>query len=205
MRNIRLTLSLLIILCFGSFTLAPALQASALQASAQQTIQSASAKPAEQMVAMRDGVKLSTIYYLPAGAGPFPVVLIRTPYGKGTQAIGNAKWTERGFALVVQDCRGKGQSEGAYHPFVEDPVDGYDTVEWVAKQPWSNGKVGMFGASAMGITSNLAAMMNPPHLVAIVCDGCAFKHLFPICFHGRRVSQRVERNLAQATGRYGCA
>jgi predicted acyl esterase len=162
MRNIRLTFALLITLCFGLFTLTPARQASA----SPQAAPAQAAKPTEQMVAMRDGVKLSTAYYLPAGTGPFPVVLIRTPYGKGTQAIGNANWTGRGFALVVQDCRGKGQSEGAYHPFVEDPVDGYDTVEWVAKQPWSNGKVGMFGASAMGITSNLAAMMNPPHLVA---------------------------------------
>jgi predicted acyl esterase len=166
MRNIRLALSFLLILGFGSVTLAPARQASTQQASAQQPAATQSAKPTEQMIAMRDGVKLSTAFYLPAGAGPFPAVLIRTPYGKGTQAIGNAAWTGRGFALVVQDCRGKGQSEGAYHPFVEDPTDGYDTVEWVAKQPWSNGKVGMFGASAMGITSNLAAMMNPPHLTA---------------------------------------
>jgi putative CocE/NonD family hydrolase len=62
--------------------------------------------------------------------------------------------------------RGKGKSEGPYRPFMDDPTDGFDTVEWVAKQPWANGKVGMFGASAMGITSNLAAMMNPPHLAA---------------------------------------
>jgi putative CocE/NonD family hydrolase len=92
--------------------------------------------------------------------------LIRTPYGRGTQALSNTTWTGRGFALVTQDCRGKGESEGKYIPFQDDPADGFDTVEWVAKQPWSNGKVGMYGASAMGITSNLAAMMNPPHLVA---------------------------------------
>ncbi|MEK6299661.1 MAG: CocE/NonD family hydrolase [Acidobacteriota bacterium] len=120
----------------------------------------------DQMVAMRDGVKLATTVYLPEGDGPWPVILTRTPYGKSTQAIGNEKWTARGFALAVQDCRGTFQSEGEYRPFMTDHLDGFDTVEWAAKQKWSNGKVGMFGASAMGITSNLAAMMNPPHLVA---------------------------------------
>src|SRR6185369_3365139 len=78
-----------------------------------------------------------------------------------------AAWTKAGFAFVVQDSRGKGKSEGAYHPFVEDPQDGFDTVEWLAKQKWSTGKIGMYGASAMGIAANLAAMENPPHLTAI--------------------------------------
>src|SRR5262245_1694695 len=122
--------------------------------------------PREEMVQMRDGVKLSTIIYLPEGAGPWPVVLIRTPYGKLTQTRSNADWTKNGFAFVVQDVRGTFKSEGKYRPFVDDQVDGYDTVEWLAKQSWSNGKVGMYGASAMGIAANEAAMANPPHLVA---------------------------------------
>jgi hypothetical protein len=133
-------------------------------ASSPQTIQAA--KPLDQMVPMRDGVKLATTIFLPDGNGPWPAVLIRTPYGKNTQATSSASWTARGYALVVQDCRGRFKSEGRYSPFAHDGVDGYDTVEWVAKQPWSNGKVGMFGASAMGITANLAAMADPPHLVA---------------------------------------
>lgn len=120
----------------------------------------------DQMVAMRDGVKLATTIFLPEGNGPWPVVLIRTPYGKSTQAIGYEKWTGKGFALAVQDCRGTFQSEGENRPFMTDHLDGFDSVEWAAKQTWSTGKVGMFGASAMGITSNLAAMMNPPHLAA---------------------------------------
>jgi len=120
----------------------------------------------EEMAPMRDGAKLATAIYLPEGKGPWPAVLVRTPYGKDTQAIGYAKWTSRGFALVVQDCRGRFKSEGNYRPFFDDTLDGYDTVEWVAKQSWSNGKVGMFGASAMGITANLAAAADPPHLVA---------------------------------------
>jgi uncharacterized protein len=120
----------------------------------------------DQMVAMRDGVKLATSIYLPQGQGPWPVVLVRTPYGKDLQATGNALWTNRDYALVVQDCRGTFKSEGEYRPFMTDHVDGFDAIEWVAKQPWSNGKIGMYGASAMGIAANLASMMNPPHLVA---------------------------------------
>jgi predicted acyl esterase len=136
-------------------------------ARSQQPAQPAAAKPfVEEMVAMRDGVKLSTSIYQPEGKGPWPTILIRTPYSKESQAIGFNKWTARGYALVVQDCRGRFKSEGAYRPFADDTTDGYDTVEWVAKQAWSNGKVGMFGASAMGITANLAAVLNPPHLVA---------------------------------------
>ena len=115
---------------------------------------------------MRDGVKLSTIIYLPEGKGPWPVVLVRTPYGKASQTRLNGAWTKQGFALVAQDCRGTFKSEGKYRPFVDDQADGYDTVEWIAKQPWSNGRVGMFGASAMGIAANYAAVANPPHLVA---------------------------------------
>ncbi len=129
--------------------------------------QQSAVRRADEMMPMRDGVKLATSIYLPEGEGPWPVVLVRTPYGKDTQASGNSAWTKRGFALVTQDCRGRFKSEGQYRPFLDDPEDGYDTVEWIAKQKWSNGKVGMFGASAMGITSNLAAMANPPHLAAI--------------------------------------
>jgi uncharacterized protein len=124
----------------------------------------------EMTVTMRDGVKLGANVFLPAGTGPFPVVLSRTPYLK--DALGELagytakKYTDAGYAFVMQDVRGKGKSEGFYEAFVPDMEDGYDTVEWVAKQPWSNGKVGMVGGSALGITTNLAAMSAPPHLVA---------------------------------------
>jgi len=128
--------------------------------------QAQGAKPLEQMVPMRDGVKLATSIYLPQGNGPWPAVLVRTPYGKELQATGNSVWTNREYALIVQDTRGRFKSEGEYRPFMTDHIDGYDTIEWIAKQTWSNGKIGMYGASAMGITANLAAMMNPPHLVA---------------------------------------
>ncbi len=157
-----LWLSLLLVLLCGSLGIAASGQAAS--APSQQSAQAS--KQLEQMVPMRDGVKLATGIFLPEGNGRWPAVLDRTPYGKNTQATSSALWTARGFVLVVQDCRGKFKSEGEYRPFVDDGTDGYDTVEWIAKQPWSNGKVGMFGASAMGITANLAAMMDPPHLIA---------------------------------------
>jgi uncharacterized protein len=124
----------------------------------------------EMTMSARDGTKLAANVFLPAGAGPFPVVLSRTPYLK--DALGDLagysakKYTDAGLAFVMQDVRGKGHSEGFYEAFIPDMEDGYDTVEWVAKQSWSNGRVGMVGASALGITTNLAAMAAPPHLVA---------------------------------------
>jgi predicted acyl esterase len=124
----------------------------------------------EMTMSARDGVKLAANVFLPEGDGPFPVVLSRTPYLK--DALGELagysakKYTDAGYAFVVQDVRGKGRSEGFYEAFIPDMEDGFDTVEWVAKQPWSNGRVGMVGASALGITTNLAAIAAPPHLVA---------------------------------------
>jgi predicted acyl esterase len=124
-------------------------------------------KSQNEMVVMRDGVKLATSIYFPPGDGPFPVVLTRTPYGKDAMYGPGAhkQFLDQGYVRVAQDVRGKGKSEGKYVAFADDMLDGYDTVEWIAKQPWSNGKVGMYGPSAMGITQNLAAIANPPHLV----------------------------------------
>ena len=161
LRNVFLVPTLIVVLSFGLFNTAFSQQAAAPTPTA--TSQTA---PIEQMAAMRDDVKLSTIIYLPEGKGPWPVVLVRTPYGKASQTRLSSAFTKQGIAFVAQDCRGTFKSEGKYRPFADDQWDGYDTVEWIAKQPWSNGRVGMFGASAMGIAANLAAMANPPHLVA---------------------------------------
>ncbi len=120
----------------------------------------------EVSVMTRDGTELGTSVYLPAeGAGPFACVLSRTPYNKnGLRGIAG-EFTKRGYAFVAQDCRGKHKSRGEYRPFFDDGRDGFDTVEWAARQGWSNGRVGVFGASALGITSLLAASEAPPHLV----------------------------------------
>ena len=123
----------------------------------------------EVMAEMRDGVELAGNLYLPAGDGPFPCVVQRTPYGKDAMfanPAGTTKYTDAGYAYLVQDVRGKGRSEGFYQAFIDDAFDGYDTVEWMAKQDWCNGSIGITGASAMGYTSLLAATMNPPHLKA---------------------------------------
>jgi uncharacterized protein len=124
----------------------------------------------EMFMKTRDNVKLAANVFLPAGTGPFPVVLSRTPYLKDYLGAASGypakKYVDQGYALVVQDVRGKGHSDGFYEAFINDMADGYDTVEWVAKQSWSNGKIGMVGASALGITANLAAMAAPPHLTA---------------------------------------
>ncbi len=118
------------------------------------------------MVPMRDGVNLATNIYLPAGEGPWPVVLTRTPYNKNGANNSAKTYNDRGYALVSQDVRGRYESEGVDQPFEVDIPDGYDTVEWIAAQEFSNGKIGIFGTSAPGITSNLAAAAAPPHLTA---------------------------------------
>ena len=135
----------------------------------------------EEMVPMRDSVKLATNILLPEGDGPWPVVLTRTPYGKDHMYTPQreAPYMKAGYARVVQDVRGRFKSEGKYRAFADDIEDGYDTIEWIAKQPWSNGKVGMVGPSAMGITSNMAAMSAAPHLVCAfvsVAHGSSFRY-----------------------------
>jgi predicted acyl esterase len=156
------------------------LLALALLSPASARLQTPAALPkTTEMVALRDGVKLATDIFLPEGKGPWPVVLTRTPYNKATMGAQFKQWTSNGYVFVVQDCRGRFASEGKYFPFMDDHFDGYDTVEWAAKQPWSNGKVGMIGASAMGITANQASIMAPPHLVAMyvmVAPASAYQH-----------------------------
>jgi predicted acyl esterase len=126
------------------------------------------------MVPMRDGVKLALDVYLPKGDGPWPVILERTPYSRRQPFMYQLFnfYPEAGFAFAVQDCRGRFDSEGVYKPWVNDMEDGYDTVEWLATQPWSTGKIGMTGDSAMGIVSYEAAMLRPPHLIAAAVFCC---------------------------------
>ena len=102
----------------------------------------------EAMVPMRDGIRLATNIYLPEGEGPWPVVLTRTPYNKNGADRSARLYNERGYALVSQDVRGRYESEGLDQPFEVDMPDGYDTVEWIAAQDFSNGRIGIFGTSA---------------------------------------------------------
>ena len=121
-------------------------------------------------VPMRDGVTLSADIYRPDTAGRFPVIVVRTPYDNGTAAnlITGKRWAARGFVYLVQDVRGRGDSDGEFYPLVFEAKDGYDTIEWAAAQPWSNGKVGTTGGSYLGWTQVLAATLKPPALAAMV-------------------------------------
>ncbi|MCC6858596.1 MAG: CocE/NonD family hydrolase [Bryobacterales bacterium] len=121
------------------------------------------------VVPMRDGVKLYADIYRPDRDGKFPVLVVRTPYGKQRDGMHETKiqFAQRGYAVVIQDTRGRYESEGAWDPFRNEAQDGYDTVEWAARQPWSNGKVGMEGGSYLGNVQWQAAALTPPSLVAI--------------------------------------
>jgi predicted acyl esterase len=124
------------------------------------------------MVPMRDGIRLATDVYLNDNPGRWPTILIRSPYGKNVDPEEEFVFgilTGLGYAVVTQDTRGRFASEGIDSLFMDDgwgaKQDGYDTVEWIAAQSWSNGKVGTFGASALAITQYMMAGAAPPHLV----------------------------------------
>jgi len=139
-----------------------------------ETLQPAPLDPhAEQvMVRMRDGVRLATDVYLPEGPDPCPAVLVRLPYDKAGRytfmPMLAPHITQRGYAFVVQDVRGKFRSEGETKPFIHEVEDGYDTLDWLAAQPWSDGRVGMFGDSYFGFTQWAAVASGHPALKAIV-------------------------------------
>ena len=124
---------------------------------------------AERHVAakMRDGVTLRADIYRPKAEGKFPVLLVRTPYDKTNSMEFGLRAAARGYVVVEQDVRGRFESEGEWYPFKNETQDGYDTVEWAAALPYSNGKVGMFGGSYVGATQFLAALAKPPHLSGI--------------------------------------
>ncbi len=118
-------------------------------------------------VPMRDGIILKADIYRPQADGKFPVLLVRTPYDRRNEASIGVRGAQRGFVVITEDTRGRYGSEGKFYTFVNEPNDGYDTVEWAAALPYSNGKVGMFGGSYVGATQMLAAITNPPHLAGI--------------------------------------
>ncbi|CAN5383970.1 CocE/NonD family hydrolase [soil metagenome] len=124
-----------------------------------------------QRVPMRDGVTLSADVYRPTADGKYPVILMRTPYNKVGDARSAARFkaiAARGYVVVNQDVRGRGDSGGVYEPWRREGLDGYDTIEWCAAQPWSNGKVGTVGGSYLGYDQWVAAVQQPPHLVTMI-------------------------------------
>jgi uncharacterized protein len=119
---------------------------------------------------MRDGVRLSTDLYLPDGPGPWPVILTRTPYGNSDPArTERLLWfTQRGFATAFQDCRGRYDSEGEWEPFRSEREDGLDTLDWLARQDFCNGSIGVTGRSYEGYCTWMLAYDSHPALKAIV-------------------------------------
>ena len=124
------------------------------------------------MVSMRDGTKLATDIYRPDAEEKFPAILVRLPYGK-TEAYCEMPalgwyFSKRGYVFVVQDVRGKYDSEGVPYPFVNEPDDGYMTQKWIVTQSWSNGKIGTLGDSYYGYTQWASAPLRSPHLKTMI-------------------------------------
>jgi len=151
------------------------------------------------MVPMRDGVRLATDIYLPgdgaaamAGAR-LPVILERTPYGKGepsrserthtqptplTRAEVARYFVDHGYGVVYQDCRGRYGSEGEFTKYLSDAQDGCDTCDWITRQPWCNGLIGMKGLSYAAHTQMAAASLGAPGLRAMVVDSGGFSNAY---------------------------
>lgn len=143
------------------------------------------------MVPMRDGVRLATDVYLPAGGGPFPTLLERTPYGRNAEARRErsvarprpllrgevaAQFAAHGYAVVVQDCRGRFDSEGSFTKYLGEAGDGADTMGWILQQAWCNGRVGTYGLSYAAHTQTALASQRPKGLAAMFLDCGGFSN-----------------------------
>lgn len=140
------------------------------------------------MIPMRDGTELPTDLYLPSPQSKgLPCILLRSPAGRQAYWKDFAKLAKEGYVVAIQETRSALDSEGKTFPFIGDGwgklQDGYDTVEWLANSPYTNGKIGTWGASALGITQLLMAPAQPPHLncqYILVAAGSIYHHaIFP--------------------------
>ncbi|MGC8476360.1 MAG: CocE/NonD family hydrolase, partial [Acetobacteraceae bacterium] len=141
--------------------------------------------PRTELVAMRDGVRLATDIFLPDTATPVPVVLERTPYGRhlpsrseitaadrtpASRAAIARHFVDAGYGVIVQDTRGRYGSEGRFEKYLADGADGFDTLAWIAAQPWSDGRIATMGLSYAAHTQAALGCLNPPGLAAQVLD-----------------------------------
>lgn len=140
---------------------------------------------------MRDGVELSSDVWLPDGDGKYPLILIRTPYVRVSPAnVALARFfIGKGYAVAIQDVRGRGDSDGEFNFLFQEADDGYDSVEWMAAQTWSNGRVCMMGHSYLGAVQWLAASRKPPHLVCIAPTAAPGDYLNEIPYVGGALMQ----------------
>jgi hypothetical protein len=159
------------------------------------------------MVPMRDGVRLSTDIYRPSGSNTYPVILYRTPYNKASDGLDDGiiqLLNIQGFIYIAQDCRGRFASEGVDSVFFTDGwgkrQDGYDTIDWITQQEWSNGKVGMFGGSASGITSYRAAGAAHPALVAVAVAVAPFDFYREVAYPGGEFRKAICENWIRGQG-----
>lgn len=118
-------------------------------------------------VRMRDGIKLATDIYRDENVKHAPVILMRTPYDRTKQKATGERWAKAGYVFVAQDCRGTRESEGVIAPYNNEGQDGFDTIEWITRQSWCSGRVGMTGGSYVGAVQWQAAVEKPPGLAAI--------------------------------------
>ena len=134
---------------------------------------------------LRDGTHLNATVYKPHDQkSPLPVIFELTPYISDTYHARGYYFAQHGYVFVIVDVRGRGNSEGKFDPFFQEPADGYDTTEWLAKQPYCNGKVAMWGGSYAGFDQWLTMRQMPPHLATIVPAASAHAGVdFPM-FHG---------------------
>ena len=123
--------------------------------------------PAQKMKT-RDGVELVADVSLPDKPGKYPVILTRTPYGRASDMVAEQWYVQHGYAVVAQDCRGRGASGGEWDPFIHERKDGYDAVDWVSQQEWCDGNVGMIGGSYGGYVQWSAAVERHPALKCII-------------------------------------
>lgn len=133
---------------------------------------------------MRDGAKLSTDVYRPRAKGPWPIILIRTPYSNNDDAFleFGKKFAAWGYGVAIQDVRGRHDSGGEWYPSKNEGRDGFDTLKWLNHQPWSNGRVGMTGGSYNAMVQWDVALLKPPNLKAMVSMVCP-SDLFINCWY----------------------
>lgn len=156
------------------------------------------ATQSDVMVVMRDDVRLATDVYLPACngqplTGPFPVLVERTPYGKHNETVRErtardsrpvrrsdiaARFARRGYVVVLQDCRGRFASEGVFTKYLGEANDGFDTLAWIAQQPWCNGRIGTLGLSYAAHTQTALVSQRPPGLTAMFLESGGFANAY---------------------------